>query len=56
MLLMNTFNKYINECILCIGLLICIHYIFQGFIQKRSFPSGNKVKRILTKELVFEVD
>lgn len=37
-------------------MLICIHYMLQGFIQKGSFPSGNKVKQVLTKERVFEVD
>lgn len=55
-LLINTFSKYINECILCIWLLICIHYMVQGFIQKGSFPSGNKVKQVLTEELFSEVD
>lgn len=55
-LLINSFSKYFNEFILCIWMLICIHYMLQGFIQKGSFPSGNKVKQVLTKERVFEVD
>lgn len=51
-LLINTFSKYINECILCIWLHICIHYMLQGFIQKGSFPSGNKKKQVVIKEFV----
>lgn len=56
MLLMHMFNNYINRSVLCIGLLICINHMFQAFIKKCSFSSANKVKRILTKEFVFEED